>query len=64
MTTGELIVTNGNHAQTIGEITGMERNYEYSLIDIFEKSEESVVQVNVLRGAFRRRNGIRICLFR
>ena len=49
--TGELIVTNGNHAQTIGEITGMERNYEYSLIDIFEKSEESVVQVNVLRGA-------------
>ena len=49
--TGELIVTNGNYAQTVGEVTGMERNYEYSLIDIFEKSEESVVQVNVLRGA-------------
>ena len=49
--TGELIVTNGNYAQTVGEVTGMERNYEYSLIDIFEKFEESVVQVNVLRGA-------------
>jgi len=46
---GELIVTNGNHAETIGEVTGIERSYEYSLIDIFEKSEESVVQVNVLR---------------
>jgi len=47
---GELIVTNGNHAQTVGEITGIEKRYDYSLIDIFEKSEESVVQVNVLRG--------------
>ena len=47
---GELIVTNGNYAETIGEVTEIERNYEYSLIDIFEKSEESVVQVNVLRG--------------
>ena len=47
---GELIVTNGNHAQTVGEVTGIERSYEYSLIDIFEKSEESVVQVNVFRG--------------
>ena len=46
---GELIVTNGNYAETIGEVTGTERSYEYSLIDIFEKSEESVVQVNVLR---------------
>ena len=47
---GELIVTNGNHGETVGEVTGIERSYEYSLIDIFEKSEESVVQVNVLRG--------------
>ena len=46
---GELIVTNGNYAETVGEVTGIERGYEYSLIDIFEKSEESVVQVNVLR---------------
>ena len=46
----ELIVTNGNYAETVGEVTGIERIYDYSLIDIFEKSEESVVQVNVLRG--------------
>ena len=49
--TGDLIVTNDNHVQTVEEITGIEKSYEYSLIDIFEKSEESVVQVNVLRGA-------------
>jgi len=47
---GELIVTNGNHAETVGEVTEIQRSYEYSLIDIFEKSEESVVQVNILRG--------------
>ena len=46
----ELIVVNENHTQTIGESVGIERSYEYSLVDIFEKSEESVVQVNVLRG--------------
>ena len=44
-----MIVTNGDYGQTVGEVTGIERSYEYSLIDIFEKSEESVVQVNVLR---------------
>ena len=48
--TSELIVTNGNYGETIGEVTGIERSYEYSLIDIFEKSEESIVQVSVLRG--------------
>ena len=48
--TGELIVTNGDYGETIGEVTGIERGYEYSLIDIFEKSEESIVQVSVLRG--------------
>ena len=47
---GELIVTNGNYGETVGEVTGIERSYEYSLIDIFEKSEESIVQVSVLRG--------------
>ena len=46
----ELIVVNENHTQTIDESVGIERSYEYSLVDIFEKSEESVVQVNVLRG--------------
>ena len=49
--TGELIVTNGNHVETVGETIGVGKSYDYSLIDIFEKSEESVVQVNVLRGA-------------
>jgi len=48
--TGELIVTNGNHAETVGETIGIGKSHDYSLIDIFEKSEESVVQVNVLRG--------------
>jgi len=48
--TNELIVTNGNYGETVGEVTGIERGYEYSLIDIFEKSEESIVQVSVLRG--------------
>ena len=48
--TEELIVTNGDYGETIGEVTGIERGYEYSLIDIFEKSEESIVQVSVLRG--------------
>ena len=33
--TGELIVTNGNYGETVGEVTGIERGYEYSLIDIF-----------------------------
>ena len=48
--TGELIVTNGNYGEVVGEAVGIERGYEYSLIDIFEKSEESIVQVSVLRG--------------
>ncbi|MDA0755774.1 MAG: trypsin-like peptidase domain-containing protein [Crenarchaeota archaeon] len=48
--TGELIVTNDNNAKTVGETIGIGKSYEYSLIDIFEKSEGSVVQVNVMRG--------------
>ena len=47
---GELIVTNGNYGETVGEVTEIERSYEYSLIDIFEKSEASIVQVSVVRG--------------
>ena len=47
---GELIVTNGNYAETVGEVTQIEKSHQYSLIDIFEKSEESIVQVSVLRG--------------
>ena len=46
----ELIVSNGDYGEAVGEVTGIERSYEYSLIDIFEKSEESIVQVSVLRG--------------
>ena len=46
----ELIVTNGDYGETVGEVTGIERSYEYSLIDIFEKSEASIVQVSVVRG--------------
>ena len=46
----QLIVTNGDYGETVGEVTGIERSYQYSLIDIFEKSEESIVQVSVLRG--------------
>ena len=46
----ELIVSNGDYGETVGEVTGIERSYEYSLIDIFEKSEDSIVQVSVLRG--------------
>ena len=47
---GEPIVTNGDYGETVGEVTGIERSYEYSLIDIFEKSEASIVQVSVVRG--------------
>jgi S1-C subfamily serine protease len=48
--TDELIITNDSQTQTVGETVGVGKNYDYSLINIFEKSEESVVQVNVLRG--------------
>jgi S1-C subfamily serine protease len=47
---GELIITNDNQTQTVEETVGVGKSYEYSLINIFEKSEESVVQVSVLRG--------------
>ena len=41
-----LIVSNGNHLETVGEVTSI-KSGELSLIEIFEKTEESVVQVNV-----------------
>ena len=43
----DLIVSNGNHLETVGEITSTQTNVQFSLIEIFEKTEESVVQVNV-----------------
>jgi len=43
----ELIVTNGHDLETVGEITSIQRVSELSLIEIFEKTEASVVQINV-----------------
>ena len=43
----ELIVSNGNHLETVGDITSIQASSGFSLIEIFEKTEESVVQVNV-----------------
>ena len=43
----ELIVSNGNHLDTVGEITSIQTSSEFSLIEIFEKAEASVIQVNV-----------------
>ena len=43
----ELIVSNGNHLDAVGEITSIQTSSEFSLIEIFEKAEASVIQVNV-----------------
>ena len=43
----DLIVSNGNHLETVGEITSTQTNLQFSLIEIIEKTEESVDQVNV-----------------
>ena len=43
----ELIVSNGNHLETVGDTTSIQASSGFSLIEIFEKTEESVVQVNV-----------------
>ena len=43
----ELIVSNGNHLETVCDITSIQASSGFSLIEIFEKTEESVVQVNV-----------------
>ena len=44
---GKLIVSNGNHLETVGEITSIEKASNFSLTEIFERTEESVVQVNI-----------------
>ena len=44
---GQLIVSNGNHLETVGEITSIEKASNFSLTEIFERTEESVVQVNI-----------------
>ena len=44
---GELIVSNGNHLETVGDITSIEKASNFSLTEIFERTEESVVQVNI-----------------
>ena len=43
----ELIVSNGNHLEVVGETTLLQKSSGLSLIEIFEKSEAGVVQVNV-----------------
>ena len=43
----ELIVSNGNHLETVGEVTSIQTSSKFSLMEIFEKTEASVVQVNV-----------------
>jgi S1-C subfamily serine protease len=43
----ELIVSNGNHLETVGDVTAIQTSSKISLIEIFEKTEASVVQVNV-----------------
>ena len=43
----ELIVSNGNHLETVGEVTAIQTSSKFSLMEIFEKTEASVVQVNV-----------------
>ena len=43
----ELIVSNGNHLEIVGEVTTIQTSHKFSLMEIFEKTEASVVQVNV-----------------
>ena len=43
----ELIVSNGNHLETVGEVTAIQTSSKFSLMEIFEKTEASVVLVNV-----------------
>jgi len=45
----QIIVTNGNEPSTVGEETPLPVTRDLSLIQIFERSEEGVVQVNVQR---------------
>ena len=43
----ELIVSNGKHLETVGEISSIQKSSGLTLTEIFEKTEASVVQVNV-----------------
>ncbi len=45
----ELVVSNGHSVSTVGETTPLPSKSEFSLIEIFERSEASVVRVNVQR---------------
>jgi len=55
----QIIVTNGNGPSTVGEETSLPVTRDLSLIQIFERSEEGVVQVNVHRTSeFINSNGV------
>jgi len=45
----QIIVTNGHEPSTVGEVTPLPVTRDLSLIQIFERTEEGVVQVNVHR---------------
>ena len=45
----QIIVSNGHDPSTVGEETPLPVTRDLSLIQIFEKSEEGVVQVNIQR---------------
>jgi len=45
----QIIVTNGHEPSTVGEVTPFPVTRDLSLIQIFERTEEGVVQVNVHR---------------
>jgi S1-C subfamily serine protease len=47
--TPELVVSNGHDVSIVGEITPIPTKKDLSLIEIFERSEASVVRVNVQR---------------
>lgn len=47
--TPELVVSNGHSVSTVGETTPLPSKRDLSLIEIFERSEASVVRVNVQR---------------
>ena len=47
--TPELVVSNGHSVSTVGELTPLPTKKDLSLIEIFERSEASVVRVNVQR---------------
>ena len=36
----ELIVSNGNHLETVGDITSIQTSSEFSLIEIFDKRKQ------------------------